>query len=62
MYRRVYQSLKDAPRLINKKAYLHSGNGDSLSVNGGAEIDFTMGGTKIKTCFFFIVSDLNATS
>ena len=58
MHRRVYQSLKDAPRLINKKAYLQSVNGDSLSVDGCAEIDFTVGGTKLKHVFF-IVSDMN---
>ena len=58
MHRRVYQSLKDAPRLINKKAYLQSVNVDSLSVNGGTEIDFTMVGTKFKHVFF-IVSDMN---
>ena len=51
MHRRVYQSLKDVPQLINKKAYLQSVNGDSLSVDGCAEIDFTVGGMKLKHVF-----------
>ena len=54
MHKPVCQSLKEAPRLINKKAYLQSVNGDSLSVDGCVEIDFTLGGTKLKHVFYSI--------
>ena len=57
MHGRVYQSLNDTPRVINKKAYLQSVNGDSLSVDGCGEIDFTVRGTKLK--HVFVVSDMN---
>ena len=54
MHKPVYQSLKEAPRLINKTGYLQSVNGEPLAVDGCVEIDFTLGGTKFKRVFYSI--------
>ena len=58
MHQRVFQNLKDKPKLIRKKVYLQSVNGNSLTVVGCTDINFEMRGLKM-TQKFYIVKDLN---
>lgn len=46
MHRRVYQNLKEKPKLQRKKVYLQSVNGESLIVDGYINITFEMKGEK----------------
>ena len=58
MHRRVYDSLKDKSKLINKNASLQTVNGEPLKLDGCAEVSFDMGGFKLSYSFY-IVSNMN---
>ena len=58
MHRRVYQSIKNAPKLTKKKALLQSVSGNSLSVDGCVNMTFSIGGTSTNH-LFYVVSDMN---
>lgn len=58
MHRRVYDNLKDKPRLRNKHASLQTVNGEPLKLDGCAEINFEIGGLKMSH-LFFVVPDMN---
>lgn len=58
MHQRVFQNLKDKPKLIRKRVHLQSVNGNSLKVIGCTDINFEMRGLKMSQRFY-IVKDLN---
>ena len=55
MHRRVYNNLKNKPKLLKKTADLQSANGSSLKVDGCVSVQFRIGGTED----FYVVRDLN---
>ena len=58
MHRRVYDSLKDKPKLQNKNVSLQSVNGEHLKLDGYATIPFEIGGHKMSHPFY-IVRNMN---
>ena len=58
MHRRVYDSLKNKPKLHKKKIDLQSANGTSLNVDGCVNVQFRIGGTEVSQ-EFYVVRDLN---
>lgn len=58
MHRRVFDSLKVKPKLLNKKANLQSVNGEALSVDGCANVAFEIGGIKMEHTMY-IVNNIN---
>ena len=58
MNRRVFDSLKDKPRLHIKYAFLQTENGEPLKLDGCTEINFEIEGITISQSYF-IVRDMN---
>lgn len=58
MHRRVYDSLKDKPKLYHKSASLQTVNGQPLHLDGCADVSFEMQGIKLSQSFY-IVRDMN---
>ena len=58
MHRRVYDSLKNKPKLHKKTVDLQSANGSSLNVDGCVNVQFRIGGTEVSQDFY-VVRDLN---
>ena len=58
MHRRVYDNLKNKPKLLKKTADLQSANGSSLKVDGCVNVQFRIGGTEVSQDFY-VVRDLN---
>ena len=58
MHRRIYDQLKNKPRLINKKVCLQSANGTELKCDGRITVQICIGGTEISQDFY-VIRDLN---
>ena len=58
MHRRVYDSLKNKPKLHKKTVDLQSANGSSLNVDGCVNVQFRIGDTEVSQDFY-VVRDLN---
>ena len=58
MHRRIYDQLKNKPRLINKKVCLQSANGTELKCNGCITVQICIGGTEMSQDFY-VIRDLN---
>ena len=55
MHRRIYDQLKNKPRLINKKDCLQSANGSELKCDGCITVQVCIGGTEMS----HVIRDLN---
>ena len=58
MHCRIYDQLKDKPRLINKKVCLLSANGTELKCGCCITVQICIGGTEVSQDFF-VIRDLN---
>ena len=58
MHRRIYDQLKNKPRLINKKVCLQSANGTELKCDGCITVQICIGGTEMSQDFY-VIRDLN---
>ena len=58
MHRRIYDQLKNKPRLINKKVYLLSANGTELKCDGCITVQICIGGTEMSQDFY-VIRDFN---
>lgn len=58
MHRRVYDNLKNKPKLLKKNIDLQSANGSQLKVDGCVNVQFRIGGTEVSQDFY-VVRDLN---
>ena len=58
IHRRIYDQLKDKPRLINKKVCLQSANGTELKCDGCITVQICIGGTEMSQDFY-VIRDLN---
>ena len=58
MHRRIYDQLKNKPRLINKKVCLQSANGSELICDGCITVQVCIGGTEMSQDFY-VIRDLN---
>ena len=58
MHRRVYDNLKNKPKLLKKSVNLQSANGTQLQVDGCVNVHFRIGGTEVSQDFY-VVRDLN---
>ena len=58
MHRRVYDNLKNKPKLLKKNINLQSANGTRLQVDGCVNVNFRIGGTEVSQDFY-VVRDLN---
>ena len=54
MHRRIYDQLKNKPRLINKKVCLQSANGTELKCDGCITVQICIGGTEMSQDFYVI--------
>ena len=54
MHRRVYDSLKNKPKLHKKTVDLQSANGSSLNVDGCVNVQFRIGGTEVSQYFYVV--------
>ena len=58
MHRRIYDELKNKPRLINKKVCLQSANGTELKCDGCITVQICIDGTEMSQDFC-VIRDLN---
>ena len=58
MHRRIYDQLKNKPRLTNKKVCLQSANGTELKCDGSITLQICIGGTEMSQDFY-VIQDLN---
>ena len=58
MHRRIYDQLKNKPRLVNKKVCLQSANGSELKCEGCITVQVCIGGTEMSQDFY-VIRDLN---
>lgn len=58
MHRRVYDNLKNKPKLLKKNINLQSAYSSQLKVDGCISIQFRIGGTEVSQDFY-VVRDLN---
>ena len=58
MHRRIYDQLKDRPKLLNKKVCLQSANGTELKCDGCVNVQICIGGTEMSQDFY-VIRDLN---
>ena len=56
--KRAFMTLKNKPKIVNKKAHLQSVNGNSLHVDGCVELKFRIGQVQ-KSHNFYVVSNIN---
>ena len=58
MHRRIYDQLKNIPRLINKKVCLQSADGTELKCDGYITVQICIGETEMSQDFY-VIKDLN---
>ena len=58
MHRRIYDQLKNKPRLTNNKVCLQSANGTELKCDGSITLQICIGGTEMSQDFY-VIRDLN---
>ena len=58
MHRRIYDQLKDKPKLVNKRVCLQSANGSELKCDGCVTVQICIGGTEVSQAFY-VIRDLN---
>ena len=58
MHRRIYDQLKNKPRLTNKKVCLQSANGTELKCDGSITLQICIGGAEMSQDFY-VIQDLN---
>ena len=58
MHRRIYDQLKDRPKLLNKKVCLQSANGTELKCDGCVNVQICIGDTEMSQDFY-VIRDLN---
>ena len=58
MHRRIYDQLKNRPKLLNKKVCLQSANGTELKCDGCISVQICIGSTEMSQDFF-VIRDLN---
>ena len=58
MHRRIYDQLKDKPKLVNKRVCLQSANGSELRCDGCVTVQICIGGTE-ESQAFYVIRDLN---
>lgn len=58
MHRRIYDQLKNKPKLVNKKVCLRSANGTELKCDGCITVQICIGGTEMSQDFY-VIRDLN---
>ena len=58
MHRRIYDQLKNKPKLLNKKVCLQSANGSELKCDGCITVQICIGGTEMSQDFY-VIRDLN---
>ena len=58
MHRRVYDQLKDRPKLENKEVCLQSACGSELKCDGSITVQVCVGGTEMSQDFY-VMRDLN---
>ena len=58
MHRRIYDQLKNKPKLRNKKTCLLSANGSELRCDGSVTVQISIGGTDMSQ-EFYVIRDLN---
>ena len=58
MHRRIYDQLKNKPKLINKKVSVQSANGTEIQCDGCVTVHFCIGGTEMSQDFY-VIRDLN---
>ena len=58
MHRRIFDQLKDRPKLLNKKVCLQSANGTELKCDGCVNVQICIGGTEMSQDFY-VIRDLN---
>ena len=58
MHRRIYDQLKNRPKLLNKKVCLQSANGTELKCDGCVNVQICIGGTEMSQDFY-VIRDLN---
>ena len=58
MHHRVYDNLKNRPKLLKKSVNLQSANGTRLQVDGCVNVHFRIGGTEVSQDFY-VLGDLN---
>ena len=54
MHRRIYDQLKNRPKLLNKKVCLQSANGTELKCDGCVNVQICIGGTEMSQDFYVI--------
>ena len=54
MHHRIYDQLKDRPKLLNKKVCLQSANGTELKCDGCVNVQICIGGTEMSQDFYVI--------
>ena len=54
MHRRVYDNLKNKPKLLKKSVNLQSANGTQLQVDGCVNVHFRIGGTEVSQDFYVV--------
>ena len=52
MIRRIYDQLKNRPKLVNRKDCLQSANGTELRCDGCVTVQISIGGTKMTQEFY----------
>lgn len=58
MHRRIYDQLKDKPKLSNKKVCLQTANGTDLKCDGCVNVKICIGGTEMSQDFY-VIRELN---
>ena len=58
MHSKVYNSLKEVPKLSKKKACLQTVNGVPIKVHGSVSIKFQIGNEKLEY-LFHVLSEMN---
>ena len=58
MHRRVFDQLRDKPRLQRRKINLHGVNGSLLKIDGCIDLTFSVGGATMRQNFY-VVMEMN---
>ena len=58
MHRRVYDQLKNKPRLVNKKVCLQSANGSELKCDGSISVQVSIDSTEMSQ-ELYVIRELN---
>ena len=54
MHHRVYDNLKNRPKLLKNSVNLQSANGTRLQVDGCVNVHFRIGGTQVSQDFYVL--------